>query len=253
MIKLFTDLFYLKCRSKHPIFKEIASKCFPSDNYKVVKQLESKEEIEWATKCLSRLRVNGHHDPVKNWDLLLTLANATKLSNKENVLDAGAGSKSAGAATLRYFGFKNLHACDLQTISAKGVKSVVCDLTKTPYFDNQFGLVICLSVVEHGINLADFSKEMFRITKNGGSLIISTDFWPRYEDYSDRFPYGHEQPPMKLFNNETLKQFLVELRKAGWSIPKFEPLEELESRPVTWERMGASYTFVWFKVEKPNL
>lgn len=65
------------------------------------------------------------------------------------------------------------------------------------------------SVTEHSVNLVAFQSEMYRIVKPGGMLSISTDFWPTYEENSDNFCYGLENPPIILFSSEIAKDFLL--------------------------------------------
>ena len=51
------------------------------------------------------------------------------------------------------------------------------DITATTFNDNFFDAVTCLSVIEHGVNVDSFFREMKRIEKPGGILVLSTDYW----------------------------------------------------------------------------
>ena len=168
-------------------------------------------------------------------------------------MDAGSGSKAVFAKSMSDLGFSNVFACDFQDIKVPEIKSSKCDIVQTQYEDNFFSAIACLSVVEHGVDLEKFAKEMFRICKAGGELMISTDFWPQEEDHSDKFPYGSNMPPMKLFNNKSLEEFTIILRLAGWELSEFLPLSAPNTRPIHWERMDARFTFVWFKARKKKL
>ncbi len=221
-------------------------------NLNEIIQLNSKQEHIDASTVIKQIGLSGHHDLTKNWDLLLSIGNATRFHKFENFLDAGSGSKSIFGQSMFELGYKHVYSCDLQKSNVKGVKSIVCDIEQTPYNDNFFSVIACLSVIEHGVDLRAFAREMYRICKPGGELMISTDFWSKEEDHSDKFPYGANNPPMKLFNNETLRDLLQILHEQKWEVPQIKEFSEPPERPVFWKRMNASYTFVWFKVKKSH-
>lgn len=212
--------------------------------------LRVKEDYTKATEEILSLGLSGHHDPQKNWDLWLSINSARTLSKKSNLLDAGSGSKAVFANSMAELGYKNSYACDLQRAKGKKITSSIQDISKTNYGSGFFDFVACHSVVEHGVNLENFLGEMHRITKAGGVLAVSTDFWPTYEDHSDKFPYGDENPPMMLFDNETVKTFLKIAEKAGWNVPLFTDIRDLKDRPVYWPRMDSSFTFIWWTLVK---
>ena len=49
------------------------------------------------------------------------------------------------------------------------------DITHTDYADESFDAIICLSVVEDGVNVESHFKETWRILKPGGLLVTWTD------------------------------------------------------------------------------
>lgn len=52
------------------------------------------------------------------------------------------------------------------------------DLMQTPFEDNSFDLISCLSVVEHAVDLDKLAKECARLLRSGGKLFVSFDYWP---------------------------------------------------------------------------
>jgi ubiquinone/menaquinone biosynthesis C-methylase UbiE len=72
----------------------------------------------------------------------------------------------------------NLYGCDL--FLKKGISAAIelyeektfdisiQDLEKTRFQNNTFDFVTSLSVIEHGINIQNYFKEMNRIIKKGG-------------------------------------------------------------------------------------
>lgn len=231
-------------------FQELRKSTLKKISSGQILQLETKDEIEIATEYLEDLGLPGHHDRMKNWDLSLSVNACMELDRGSRVLDAGSGSKAVFASSMHKLGFVNAYACDFQKISCDNVYRETCDIIDTPYPDSFFSAIACLSVIEHGVDLKLFAKEMNRIAKLGCKLLISTDFWPEPEDYSDRFPYGLNNPPMKLFNNSSVREFIDVLELHGWSVPEFENFMPTIERPIHWERMNASYTFLWFEVTK---
>jgi SAM-dependent methyltransferase len=207
--------------------------------------LRAREEYAESTSEIQKIGLSGHHDPQKNWDLWLSINSCRSLSRKANLLDAGSGSKAVFANSVSKLGFKNSYACDLQRAKGKRIISSVQDISKTNYPGNFFEFVVCHSVIEHGVSLDNFLREMFRITKDGGMLAVSTDFWPIEEDHSDKYPYGLDQPPMKLFSNKSFAEFLSLASSIGWNVAQFEGIEEFTPRPVEWPRMNSEYTFIW--------
>lgn len=223
------------------IFRPINPQNFVPD----IKILFNQNEIDEATNKLRKFGLAGHHDLQKNWDLSLTIDVLKGISRNATILDAGSGSKAVFGNSSHDLGYKNIFASDLQNYSGSKIRFMREDISHTNYQDNFFDLVGCLSVIEHGINIDKFLQEMYRITKRNGFLCISTDFWPIEEDHSDKFPYGNDNPPMMLFNNSSLHEFIDKAENVGWSVPKFEDIAAFNPRPITWPRMEASYTFAW--------
>jgi 2-polyprenyl-3-methyl-5-hydroxy-6-metoxy-1,4-benzoquinol methylase len=212
--------------------------------------LKVKADYTAATEEILSLGLSGHHDPQKNWDLWLSINSAQALSKKSNLLDAGSGSKAVFANSMAKLGYKNSYACDLQRAKGKKIVSSIQDISKTNYDSGFFDFVACHSVIEHGVNLENFLGEMHRITKVGGVLAVSTDFWPTYEDHSGKFPYGEENPSMKLFNNVSIDEFLKIAEYLGWEAPMFEGIDTFDPRPIYWQRMNSSFTFIWMRLVK---
>jgi SAM-dependent methyltransferase len=213
--------------------------------------LKDQKDYIQATEMIQDIGLSGHHDPQKNWDLWLSIDSSRSLSKKSYLLDAGSGSKAVFANSMAELGFKNSHACDLQRAKGKKIVSSIQDISNTNYESGFFDFIACHSVIEHGVDLRLFLEEMFRISKPGASFGISTDFWPEFEDYSTNYPYGEDSPPMMLFNNDTIHEFLKTAHSVGWTVPTFINIEEFNPRPVYWPRMDARFTFIWLKLVKP--
>jgi SAM-dependent methyltransferase len=212
-----------------------------------LKILESTEEMSQATSELLELKIPAHHDYQKNWDLLQSINELKKFKKTAAILDAGSGTKAVFAKSAQKLGFKKIFACDLQLPQAENVITSMQDMTDTNYRPGEFDFIASHSVIEHGVDLNKFFTEMKRISSENAVLTISTDFWPTFEDHGEKYPYGKENAPMMLFNNESVKEMLEIAQKAGWKIPTYKSPQNLLTRPVYWERMDARYTFIWIK------
>ncbi len=62
--------------------------------------------------------------------------------------------------------------------------------TKLPYKDNSFDFILCKSVIEHIWETEKFLKEILRILKPGGRLLILTPCWEHnYKDFYNDFTH----------------------------------------------------------------
>lgn len=55
---------------------------------------------------------------------------------------------------------------------------VAGDICKTEFASNSFDYISCLSVIEHKVPLANFVKEVSRLLKSNGWLLLTFDYWP---------------------------------------------------------------------------
>jgi SAM-dependent methyltransferase len=91
------------------------------------------------------------------------------------VLDAGAGEGSL-AARLHAGGY-DVAACDLfpEMFRASGVECLKADaVDRLPYGDEEFDLVAVVEVIEHLDGHASFYRELNRVLKAGGTLLLTT-------------------------------------------------------------------------------
>jgi SAM-dependent methyltransferase len=214
--------------------------------------LQSRAEWESAYENAKGMHVPLHRGPEKNWDHLAavsTILNHTKLN--ACILDAGAEIYSNMLPTLFLYGYRDLHGINL-TFTAptrRGpIQYIPGDLTRTPYYDAFFDAVTCMSVIEHGVPLEAYFREMFRILKPGGLLITSTDYYPTPIDTSGHSVHG---APIKIFSRPEIEAMLELAKSIG-----FEQTGELDlnctEKPICWEQFGLEYTFVLFTLRKPE-
>jgi len=116
-------------------------------------------------------------------------------AKRGKLLDVGAGT-GAFSRKLKSEGF-DVTACDIspQNFLADGVVCKKADLNVAfPFDDAEFDYVVSAEVIEHIENPWFFVRELYRITKPGGTVIIST---PNLHNWYVRLYYALTS---KLFN-----------------------------------------------------
>jgi 2-polyprenyl-3-methyl-5-hydroxy-6-metoxy-1,4-benzoquinol methylase len=102
------------------------------------------------------------------------------------ILDVGCGT-GVNALFLRDAGH-DVTGIDLSPIAiekyrAKGFEGFVCDIEAgpAPFPDGAFDLVYVSEIIEHCAHTSAFLQELYRLTKPGGKMLLSTPnsaFWP---------------------------------------------------------------------------
>lgn len=94
-----------------------------------------------------------------------------KMISCRKVYDIGGGSKSRH----RHL-FKEYIVVD---VNPEHKPDVVGDIQNLPFEDNSIGGILCFSVLEHVENPILAAKELYRVLKPGGEILLSTPFiWP---------------------------------------------------------------------------
>lgn len=217
--------------------------------------LRDTTQVRGAVRLTQWSGLPSHHDPRKNWDVMKAVARIrAELPKDARVLDAGASGHSAIHNWLHLLGYTRLEACDLRASGTKwyderGIRFTQQDLTKTDFEDQAFDAVTSISVVEHGVPLAEFFNEMQRVLRPGGLLIVSTDYWPEPIDCTGIYPYGEEMGEMMVFDQQSMRHLLGEAESAG-----FEPITPVDltthEKVVHWERVDRRYTFIYLAWRK---
>jgi SAM-dependent methyltransferase len=217
--------------------------------------LQTRLETDAATALVESLGLPSHHDSQKNWDTFKCVAYVATTGDKQSpVLDAGSGARVVAPRWFRQLGYQNVYACDVQGAQKDlyknlGIKFSVQDLTATDYEDNFFQAVTCISVIEHNVPLDKFAKEVGRILKPGGLLLVSTDYWSEYIDCEGIYPYTFEAGEMKIITPKDMTEFTEMAREAG--MEPCQPLQfETTDKAVRWERTDRDYTFYFAAYRK---
>ena len=147
-------------------------------------------------------------------------------------LDVGCGrkpyEKTFFAGAEKYVG--------MDYLTDRSTPDVVGSATEIPLGDASFDTVVCTEVLEHVPDPLKAFREMYRVLKPGGYLILSTPmYWPRHEVPYDffRYPYDGLLHLVKTSGFE-----LVELYNRGRSYAfigqVIQQTQPLGARPVNW-------------------
>jgi SAM-dependent methyltransferase len=211
-----------------------------------------KNRAEWlaAYENARKLHVPLHRGPEKNWDHLAAVSTIlARTSPSACILDAGGEFYSNVLPALFVYGYRNLHGINLSFTdpARRGpIRYLPGDITHAPFPDEFFDAITCLSVVEHGVPLERYFREMYRLLKPGGVLITSTDYFPTPIDTKGMLAHG---APVQIFSKPEVQAAISLAQGIG-----LMPIEELDlectETPIRWDAYGLAYTFVIFTLQK---
>jgi SAM-dependent methyltransferase len=139
------------------------------------KFLLSRSEIHQCTAYLKSHGYFSHRLGCKDWDI----ANILPDLSDGNLLDMGSSDSFLLKNAVRKGIEGRKYGIDLQRpdVIVEGVTYLVGDLTRTELPDGHLQNITCLSVIEHGIDFDDFSREAIRLLSPGGRLYVTFDYW----------------------------------------------------------------------------
>jgi SAM-dependent methyltransferase len=151
---------------------------------------------------------------------------------KGELLDVGCGNRPYEKT---YFaGAKSYLGSDY--LSERSRPDVVCSALDLPFPENRFDTVVSTEVLEHVPDPLRALKEMRRVVKPGGHVIVSTPmYWPRHEVPYDYFRYPYDGL-LHLLKESGLE--LVQLYNRGRSYAflgqVIQGIHPISARPVNY-------------------
>lgn len=105
---------------------------------------------------------------------------------------------------------------------------IICDARNIPVEDNSFDNILCTEILEHATNPIEILKEMIRILKPGGKIILTAPFysWTHFAPY--HFHTGFNEYWYKHFANEFWAE-IIYINKA-WNYYDIIALEVLRGQ-----------------------
>ena len=223
-----------------------------------------------AERGLQELRLFKHHWPIKSWDTYKMIQIISD-ANRESFMDVGC-YESPILPMLKRLGFINLYGCDLvlksdrnptlmksspvyhedyepivEMYSDKSFKLSIRNIEDTNYRDQMFDYVTSLSVIEHGVNIKKYFREMSRIIKSNGYLLTSTDYWPD-KLVNNKNVLSNGTPDI-IFSRDEIENLVEIAEKNGLKL--IEPIDfEYKDKVVRWDSIDLDFTFIFFAMRK---
>ena len=220
----------------------------PPRQYPHSKVLRSDKEYKEA---IAFLRSNGIiTDPTqyKNWDNLAALSIILKHAPKNaKILDAGGEFASVILPWLSFYGYKNLKGINLSFKKITNLGPITYefgDITKTRFQDNSFDVITCISVIEHGVDLERYFKEVSRILKPHGLLFTSTDYWCEKISTKNKVAYNVK---VKIYDKQEIIHAVSSVKQYNLRLMGNLDLD-CKDQVVKWR--GLDYTFMYFTMQK---
>jgi SAM-dependent methyltransferase len=233
--------------------------------------------VEEAEHGLHKLQLFRHHSQIKSWDTYKMIKMMSSANRESFVLDVGC-YESPILPMLNRLGFINLYGCDLvlkssdcnpnftnnnnnnssfkyhedyepiaKMYSDKSYHLSIRDIEDTNYSDQMFDYVTSLSVIEHGVNIERYFREMSRIIKSNGYLLTSTDYWP--DKLVNNKAVLSKRTPDNIFSREEIENLVEIADKNGLKLT--EPIDfEYKDKVVRWNSIGLDFTFIFFAMRK---
>jgi SAM-dependent methyltransferase/glycosyltransferase involved in cell wall biosynthesis len=212
--------------------------------------LQTHRDVQTAVDQVEALNLPLAGHPAKNWDALGALDLILRVANpSSHILDAGAEKYSVILPWLSRYGFKNLLGINLVFPETQRTGNILYekgDITHTKYDTSTFDVVTCLSVIEHGVDLEKFFREMFRVIKENGYLIVSTDYWETPINTEGQHAYG---VPIKVFCASEIEQLINIARKFNFELTANLNLG-CNQKAVNWMPYDLNYTFIMLSFRK---
>jgi len=149
----------------------------------------------------------------------------SSLPKHKIILEIGCGNGTGTKLIKKYFFPKEIQAIDLdyrmvdlakKKCNDSSISFQVASATKLPYKNSQFDAVIEFGIIHHIPNWRDCLKELKRVIKPGGELImedLSSDTWNTFlgKWYKKVLDHPYKQMYMQ-------QEFLEHLKKLGFTI-----------------------------------
>jgi SAM-dependent methyltransferase len=212
--------------------------------------LKSRREWEAATEQVDALGLYSHPTPSKNWDSLAMVASTLEHAGPSaRILDAGSDVSSVILPWLFLYGYRHLVGINVaftRTLRRGPIRYAPGDITRSGFADNSFDVVVCQSVIEHGVEVRAYLAEMSRVLRPGGLLMTSMDYYPEPTATGGIRPYGMGY---HVFSRGDILA-MIEAAGALGLAPNGPVDLSGDERAVTWETYGLSYTYLLLTLRK---
>lgn len=148
-----------------------------------------------------------------NSDCIARIISTLKKGTFDTVLDVGCGNGFLLSELMRVFPDKKFSGIDVKTPSASNLSFTQGDISKMPFADKSFDLVICSHVLEHCTNLDEVVAEIKRVAKKSVVIVVPCQR-PYYYTLDEHVHFFFYQE--LLTHNMGLNHFACEKIDGDW-------------------------------------
>lgn len=159
--------------------------------------------------------------PQRMWHRKRYNISMSMLSDVSPTLEIGCGTGRMFFAHPDHIGL-DIDIRKVRFLSQFNYQAMLGDARKLPFPKNSFPQVICQEVIEHVADSKKITKEIARVLKPKGNLVLSTpdygksSFWPPIEKiYEKVMPHAYAEEHITHYTETTLRK---ELEKAGFTV-----------------------------------
>ena len=216
--------------------------------------LQTAAELDAAVQQVTRLALPPVRRLAKNWDTLGALDCILRNTGKDaRILDASfdAGTEVYARILpwLCMYGYRNLEGINLGLKKPRRMGPITYkfgDIQRTDYPAEYFDAIACLSAIHHVKDMSAYFREMSRIMKPGGILVISTDYWETGVDTQGKEMFG---VPIHVLNRQEITEALATAQRNSF-VPT-GPLDlSCTQKAVHWSELDLDFTYVIFALRK---
>lgn len=227
----------------------------------MIRVLQNWEQVGNALLAVQRRGLPTHESAQKNWDHWLLLQAIENVPKNARVLDLGCGNGFT-LKLLASAGYTDLEGIDSQ-LSARlllgralwqwrnrtGRKPYRLnrgDFTQMNFPAASFDLAYSVSVIEHGVRLAPFLEECFRVLRKDGLLFLTADYWnPKISTHSSNLAFGRA---WYIFSKDEIERMLFVAEKVGFHLVEPGVIQPCVNPMVHWQ--NKDYTAVALLLRK---
>lgn len=225
--------------------------------------LQNWEQVGQALLAVQRRGLPADRSAPRNWDHWLLLQCLENFATAARILELGCGT----GFTLRLLasaGYTNLDGIDSilnwrlrvgrwlwrwRNRTARSPYRVhTGDFTQTRFPNDAFDFAFSVSVIEHGVRLAPFLEECFRVLKPGGLLFLTADYWePKIQTNSSNNAFGRA---WNIFCRDEIERLFFIADKIGYHLVNKTPIPACAQPLIRWQ--DKEYTAIALLLRKPK-
>ncbi len=226
----------------------------------MIQVLQNWDQVGQALLEVQRRGLPAHESAQKNWDHRLLLDAIAGHPKDAKILDLGCGN----GFTLRMLaeaGYTELDGIDtslparllLSQMRWRWRKKTVRgpfrlhrgDFTEMNFRKLSYDLAFSISVIEHGVRLAPFLEECFRVLRPGGLLFLTADYWhPKIATDSSNHAFGRA---WHIFSRDEMERLLFVAEKVGFRLVEPGPIPACSQALVHWHKKDYTLISLLFK------